>query len=295
MKIVIAGGTGFLGEPLARRLAEHNDVIVLTRDPSHVRAGRGVAWHPPQQGGWSADVANADVVINLAGENVGQRWTKSRKPRLVSSRLDSTRALVEAMKSAPSHPRTFISASAVGYYGPRGDEVVDENSPRGRGFLAGLVEKWEAAAREAEHVSRLVLPRFGVALDPSGGALAKMLPPFRLGVGGPVGRGMQWMSWVAREDVLRLVEWAIERGDARGVYNVTAPEPVRNRDFTRALARALHRPAILPIPPFVLKVIFGEMAEETLLAGQRAAPVRVTADGFVFRLPTIETALTNIL
>jgi uncharacterized protein (TIGR01777 family) len=295
MKIVIAGGTGFLGEPLARRLAATHDVIVLTRDPSHVRAGRGVAWDPPRQGAWSADVASADVVINLAGENIAQRWTESRKARLLASRIDSTRAIVDALKSAPSHRRTLINASAVGYYGLRGDEVVDETSRRGPGFLAELVEQWEAAAREAEAVARVVLPRFGVVLDPSGGALAKMLPPFRFGVGGRIGNGRQWLSWVAREDALRLIEWAIAHDDASGVYNVTAPEPVRNRDFTRALGRALHRPAIFPIPPFVLKVMFGEMAEETLLGGQRAVPVRATADGFVFTLPTIETALQNIL
>src|SRR6185369_15086989 len=159
MRIAIAGGTGFIGEPLAARLAKENDVAILTRNPSRVRAGRGVAWDPPEQDVWADVVAAADVVINLAGENIGQRWTKERKARLVTSRVDSTNALVEAMKSAPPRQRTFINASAIGYYGSRGEETLDEASPRGRGFLADLVSKWEAAAMPAESVARLVIIR----------------------------------------------------------------------------------------------------------------------------------------
>jgi uncharacterized protein (TIGR01777 family) len=295
MRIAIAGGTGFIGEPLARSLARDNDVAILTRNPSRVRAGRGVMWNPPEQDVWADVVAAADVVINLAGENIGQRWTNDRKARLVASRLDATNALIEAMKSAPPRKRTFISASAVGYYGSRGDETLDEASTRGSGFLADLVARWEGAAQQAEDVARLVIIRFGVVLDAHGGALAKMLPPFRFGLGGPIGNGRQWMSWIDRDDVVRVIEWAIPNGDVRGVYNAVAPEPVRNRDFTRALGRALRRPAIIPVPAFALRLMFGEMATGTVLPSQRVLPARLLAESFTFQYPTVDEALVHSL
>ena len=295
MRIAIAGGTGFIGEPLARSLARDNDVAILTRNPSRVRAGRGVMWDPPEQDVWADVVAAADVVINLAGENIGQRWTNDRKARLVASRLDATNALIEAMKSAPPRKRTFISASAVGYYGSRGDETLDEASTRGSGFLADLVARWESAAQQAEDVARLVIIRFGVVLDAHGGALAKMLPPFRFGLGGPIGNGRQWMSWIDRDDVVRVIEWAISNGDVRGVYNAVAPEPVRNRDFTRALGRALRRPAIIPVPAFALRLMFGEMATGTVLPSQRVLPARLLAESFTFQYPTVDEALVHSL
>lgn len=296
MKIAIAGGTGFLGEPLVRRLAAGgHDVAVLSRDPARVRAGRGVAWDGRSQGAWSAEVAAAQVVINLAGENIGEgRWTDDRKRRLINSRLQATNAIVEALRKNEKRP-TFVSASAIGYYGAHGDEILDEDSPRGTGFLAELVEQWEEAARKAESITRLVLPRFGVVLARSGGALGQMLLPFRLGVGGPIGSGKQWMSWVDRDDVLRAVSWLIERESAHGVYNVTAPDPARNRDFVRALGRALHRPAILPAPAFALKIAFGEMAEEILLTGQRVVPKRLLAEGFAFESTDLDATLRRIL
>ena len=298
MKIVIAGGSGFIGEPLVRRLlAKGHDVAVLSRDPAKVKAGRGLAWDGKSQGGWSAEAATADVVINLAGENVGEgRWTEERKRRLVASRLDSTRALVEAMRSAPPHPRIYINASATGLYGDRGDETLDELSHPGRGFLANLVKQWEAAAREAELLSRLVIIRFGVVLAPDGGALAKLLLPFKLGAGGPIGNGKQWMSWVDRDDALRLIEWAIATDSARGVYNATAPHPATNRDFARALGAALHRPAVMPTPAFALRLALGrEMADEMLLGGQRVLPARTEREGFVFDYPTLERSLAHQL
>lgn len=296
MKIIVAGGSGFLGGPLVQRLVARGDeVAVLTRDPAKVRVGRPVEWHPPEQGSWSAEVAGADAVINLAGENIGDgRWTPERKRRLLASRLDATSALVAAMKNG-AKPQTLVNASAIGYYGPRGDEVLDESAPRGQGFLAELVERWEAAARQAPQSARLVILRFGVVLDKSGGALAKMLLPFRLGVGGPIGNGRQWMSWVDRDDALRTVEWALDRGEARDVYNVTAPDPVRNRDFTRALGRALHRPAVMPVPAFALRLLFGEMADEALLSGQRVVSPRIEGEGFAFEARTLEQSLRRIL
>ncbi len=295
MKIVVAGGSGFLGQPLVNRLlARGDDVAVLTRDPSHVRAGRALQWDARSQGSWSDDAAAADVIINLAGENIGEgRWTDERKKRLIDSRLHATHAIVEALRRDPSRSRTMINATAVGIYGDRGDEILDESSSRGAGFLADLVERWEAAAREAEPLARLVLPRFGVVLDAEGGALKKMALPFRFGVGGPVGSGAQWMSWIDREDAVRFVEWAVDHESARGIYNVTAPQPVRNRDFARALGRALHRPAIFPAPAFALRLAFGQMAEEVLLAGQRVVPRRAEAEGFVFARPEIHDALLH--
>ncbi len=297
MRIVIAGGSGFLGEPLVRRLvARGDDVAVLSRNPAKVRAGRGVAWDGRTQGAWSEEVASADAIINLAGENVGEgRWTDERKRKLVASRLDATAAIVQALRNAPPKDRVLVNASAVGYYGLRGDEELDEHGTRGSGFLAELVEKWEAAAREAEPLARLVLLRFGVALSPEGGALKKMMLPFKLGAGGPVGSGGQWMSWIDRDDAVRIVEWAIDNRSARGVYNASAPEPVRNRDFTRALGRALHRPALLPAPAFALRLAFGQMAEEVLLGGQRVLPRRAEREGFRFEVPTLDASFARHL
>jgi hypothetical protein len=297
MNIVIAGGSGFLGEPLVKRLlARGDDVAVLTRNPSHVDAGRAVQWDARTQGAWSADIANADVVINLAGENIGEgRWSAERKLRMIESRLNATNALVEALRNAPARERTFINASAVGLYGDRKDEELDESSPRGAGFLADLVTKWEEAARGADPLARLVILRFGVVLAADGGALAKMMLPFKLGAGGRIGSGRQWMSWIDREDALRMIEWAIANQNARGAYNVTSPHPARNREFARALGKAVHRPAILPTPAFALKLVFGEMADEVLLAGQRALPRRAEREGFRFSSPDLEPVLAKLI
>lgn len=288
MKIVVAGGTGFIGEPLVRRLLGRGDeVAVLTRNPAKVRAGRPLPWEE------TGEAASADVVINLAGENVGGgRWTESRKKRIIESRVDATTALVEAVNGRPDAGRTFINASAVGYYGLRGDETLDETAPPGEGFLAEVVKRWEELARRAEGAARVVILRFGVVLGP-GGALGKMLLPFKLGLGGPIGSGRQWMSWVDRDDVLRMIEWAIDRQSANGIYNVTAPVPVTNREFTRALGRALHRPAFMPMPAFALRIALGEMADEILLGGQRVVPARAVAEGFSFAYPELDGAMRH--
>ncbi len=295
MRIVIAGGSGFLGEALVRRLLARGErVDVLSRSPARVRVGRGVLWDGRTQGAWTQEVESADAIVNLAGENVGQgRWTEERKKQLVSSRLDATNAIVEALRKAPPRARTLINASAVGLYGVGGDEELDETGSPGPGFLAELVRNWEAAAQGAEPLARLVLLRFGVVLAADGGALEKMLLPFKLGAGGPIGSGRQWMSWIDRDDAVRMIEWAIDRADVRGVYNATAPEPVRNRDFTRALGRALHRPAFVPVPAFALRLAFGQMADEMLLGGQRVVPRRAEAEGFLFETRTIEQALAR--
>jgi len=298
MKIVIAGGSGFIGEPLVRRLlARGDDVAVLTRNPSKVRAGRPVVWNPPSEGSWAEDVANADVVINLAGENVGGgRWTSERKKRIMESRVAATSALVNAISRKPSQPRTFISASATGFYGDRRDEPLDETSAPGSGFLAEVTKRWEELARAAEPFARVVILRFGVVLAKDGGALAKLLLPFRLGAGGPMGDGKQWMPWVDRDDILRFIEWSIDHDAARGTYNVTAPNPARNRDFALTLGHVLHRPALIPTPAFALRLALGsEMANEMLLGGQRVLPKRATEAGFEFAYPELEPSLKHAI
>jgi len=297
-KIVVAGGSGFIGEPLVHRLVTRgDDVAILTRNPSKIHAGRGVSWNPPSEGSWVDEVAKADVVINLAGENVGGgRWTEARKKRLMESRVAATSALVGAMSRKPNRPRTLISASATGYFGDRGDEPLDENSIPGSGLLAEVTKRWEERARGAEPFARVVILRFGIVMASDGGALAKLLLPFRLGAGGPMGDGRQWMPWVDREDVLRLIEWLIDHDTARGVYNVTAPNPVTNRDFARILGRVLHRPSILPTPAFALRLILGaQMANEMLLSGQRVVPKRALEEGFQFAYPELDAALKHAI
>lgn len=293
MKIVVAGGTGFLGQPLVRTLLDRgDDVSVLTRHPSSVRAGRPLVWDGRSQGAWSDEVESAGAVINLAGENIADgRWTDERKRRLTDSRLSATSALVEAMRRSPANARVLVNASAVGYYGTARDQELDESSQRGEGFLAALVEQWEAAAREAEPVARVVMLRFGVILAGDGGALRKMMLPFRFGAGGPIGDGQQWMSWIDREDVIRMILWAIDREDVRGAFNATAPNPVRNRDFARELGRAMHRPSFMPTPAFALRAAFGEMADEVLIGGQRVVPTRATQQGFTFAVPELVRSL----
>ncbi|HEV7426544.1 MAG TPA: TIGR01777 family oxidoreductase [Thermoanaerobaculia bacterium] len=295
-RIVVAGGSGFIGEPLVGRLlARGGDVAVLTRNPTKIRAGRAVAWNPPAAGGWSDEVANADVVINLAGENVGGgRWTAERKKRIMESRVAATSALVEAMSRKASQPRTVISASATGFYGDRGDESLDENSAPGSGFLVEVTKRWEALARAAEPFARVVILRFGVVLAKDGGALAKLLLPFHLGAGGPMGNGRQWMPWIDRDDILRIIEWSIDRDATRGTYNATAPAPARNRDFARALGRVLHRPAFIPTPAFALRIALGsEMADEMLLGGQRVFPKHAQDEAFDFAYPELDAALKH--
>ncbi len=293
MKIVIAGGTGFIGEPLVRcLLARGDDVAVLTRNPAKVEAGRGVKWDAKTAGPWTAEIDDADAVINLAGENIGEgRWTAERKRRLIDSRINATNAIVTALSNAHARKRVLLNASAVGYYGFDRDEPADESAPKGGGFLADLSAAWEAAAKRAESVARVVIFRFGVVLAADGGALQKMAMPFRFGAGGPVGNGRQWLSWVDRDDVLSAVEWALGNESVRGVYNITAPDAVRNREFAKTLGRVLHRPALVPAPAFALRLLFGDMADEVLLGGQRAVPARTQAEGFAFVHDKLEIAL----
>lgn len=297
MKIVVAGGTGLIGAALVQRLlGRGDDVGVLTRHPEHVSTGRALQWDAKKPGAWAGELAGADAVVNLTGETIGQRWTEERKRSLMKSRLCATHAIADALKNAPPGSRTLVNASAVGFYGAnRGDEILDESSPRGEGFLADLTAKWEAAARDAEPATRVVVLRFGVVLTAGGGALPKMLAPFKLGAGGPVGNGKQWMSWVSLDDVVRAIEYAIDTPALRGAYNITSPEPVTNREFAATAGRVLHRPSFMPAPAFALQLMFGEMADEVLLGGQRVLPKRATADGFTFQDRGLEQTIKRVL
>lgn len=297
MKIVVAGGSGFIGSALVARLVRRgDDVAVLSRDPSRVRNGRGVQWSPGSDGAWQQEVASADVVVNLAGENIGgARWSEERKRTLVASRIEPTRAIVAALARGAGKKPVLINASAVGFYGDAGDTELSESSPQGRGFLADLAKRWEEEARSATCVARVALLRIGVVLAPDGGALEKMLLPFKLFAGGRFGSGKQWMSWIDRDDLLRMFEWAIDEPRVAGTYNATAPFPVRNSEFATTLAKVLARPALLPAPAFALRAALGEMAEPLLLDSQRALPVRAGREGFVFAWPHLEESLRHEL
>ncbi len=297
MKVVIAGGSGFIGHALvAQFLSRGADVVVLTRDPSRVRLGRGVRWAPGSADGtWQSELADATHVINLAGESIGAaRWSRERKVALLESRVTPTRALVAAIREVASRPR-FISASAIGIYGDRDDDELSEESATGSGFLAELAKRWEAEALEASDVATVTVLRIGIVLAPEGGALEKMLLPFRLGAGGRFGSGTQWMSWIDRDDLVHLMQWAADQKGVGGIYNATAPNPVRNRDFARALGAALHRPAVIPAPAVALRVALGEMAGPLLLEGQRVIPVRAGREGFTFQYPGLESSLSHLL
>jgi uncharacterized protein len=301
MKIVIAGGTGFLGRPLARALAaDGREVVILTRRPSAPPAtpeARFVTWRPEGKGGaWAAEIDGAGAVVNLAGESIAaRRWSSTQKQRILDSRVQATRSLAEAVRSAARPPLAFVSGSAVGYYGPLGDEIVTEATPAGSDFLAGVCAKWESeAAQAAGTATRVACMRTGLVIERDGGALPRMLLPFRLGAGGPLGSGRQYMPWIHRDDWVALVRWAIDTPAAGGPINATAPRPVTNREFSRALGRALHRPAFMPAPAFALRLALGEMADALLLSGQRAVPAKAEHLGFRFRYTLLDEALGAI-
>ena len=253
----------------------------------------GVSWDPQRKHFDAVAAEGADVVVHLAGESVASgRWTEQRKRAIHESRVAGTRLLAEGLAALRRRPRVLVSASAIGFYGNAGDEVRTEASPLGSGFLAEVCRDWEAACSPAiEAGIRVVKLRIGLVLAPGGGALARMLPIFRMGLGGQLGDGTQWMSWVTLHDLVRIVALAVDDDAIDGPVNAVAPAPVRNADFTRALAAAVHRPALLPVPAFVLRLLAGEMADEMLLSSTRAAPQRLTERGFRFDHPELETAL----
>jgi uncharacterized protein (TIGR01777 family) len=305
MRVFITGGTGLIGTRLLGRLGERGDqVVLLTRRPAVARdkvgGGTVVEGDPKQPGPWMDAVADCDAVINLTGENVfGKRWNDDFKKELVASRVKSSENVVQALARSPQTPgggaKVLVNASAVGYYGPHGDEEIDEGAPPGDDFLAHICIDWEKAARGAEAAGvRLAIMRIGVVLDREGGALATLLTPFKLGVGGPAGSGKQWMPWIHHADVVGLLLFALDNAAAQGPINATAPNPVTNKEFARALGRALHRPAFLPTPGFGLRLMVGEVAD-VVLTGQRVIPRRALQLGHVFRFPTLDAALADIL
>ena len=295
MRIVLAGGTGFLGRAVRGRLQrDGHDVTVLTRRPDAADPDQR-PWSPDGTvGPWAAEVQGADAIVNLAGEGIGdRRWNAARKKALVDSRVLATRSLVAALRQVASPPPVLINASGVGYYGDRGDEVVTEATRHGDDFLAHLCLDWEREAEQASATSRVVIVRSALVLHPDGGALAQMLTPFRFGVGGPVGSGRQYMPWIHLDDWVSLVVWLLTTREARGAFNAVAPTPVTNRAFSHALGRALHRPSFMPVPAFALRVLFGELAD-SLLTGQRAIPARALELGFTFRFEQLDAALRDL-
>ena len=290
MKIAVSGGSGLIGSALTRTLegAGHDCRQLVRRAPGN--AGE-LEWRPERGLAEPAAAQGLDAVVHLAGESVaGGRWTAAKRHRIRSSRAPATLRLVESLSALERPPRVFVCASAVGYYGDRGDEPLDEDSPGGGGFLASVCRDWEAAAATAATIcERVVMLRFGVVLSASGGALPRMLKPFRFGLGGRLGSGRQYFPWIHLEDAAGTIRHLLDHGE--GPVNLTAPEQVTNADLTRSLARLLHRPALLPAPAPALVAVFGDMAREALLASARAVPARLLGSGFTYRYPTLDAAL----
>jgi len=301
MKILVAGSSGLVGSALVNALAGAGHTVCrLVRTESSgggaSKDGFAVAWNPTTGELGGAGVG-PDAVVNLAGASIADgRWSTQRKEVLRASRIDTTRALVGALAKMNVRPSVLVSASAIGIYGNRGDELLTEESKVGTDFLAELARDWEAEVLKAEALGiRVVLARLGIILSREGGALAKVLVPFKLGAGGRLGSGQQWMSWVTLDDVVGILRMAIEKVAVRGAVNVVAPQPVKNAEFTKMLAKALHRPALFPAPGFALRLALGEMADALLLSSQRVAPQRVQQAGFRFAHADLTTALGAVL
>lgn len=304
MRVFVTGGSGLVGSRLKTRLLERGDeVVILTRRPEAIPAQAGVtavAGDPTQPGPWMSAIHSCDAVVNLVGEGIfNKRWNAAFKEALVKSRVDSTRNVVQAMKASPKRadgtPKVLVSASAIGIYGPHDDEKLTESSPAGDDFLAKLCVDWEKAAIDAESAGvRVVILRVGVVLDAAGGALAKMLPPFKMFVGGPVGSGKQYMSWIHHEDLVGQIVFALDHSEFTGPMNGAAPNPVTNAEFSKALGKVLGRPSFLPTPAIALRVAMGEVAN-VVTKGQRVLPARSIEAGYSFRFAEIEPALRDVL
>ncbi len=298
-RVLISGSSGLIGRAVSEHLtSSHVRVASLVR-PGSGRLGTpgAVGWDPGGAEIDAADLEGFDAVVHLAGENVvSGRWTADKKHRIVTSRVGGTQLLARALAATSARPRVLVAASAVGFYGDRGDEWLDENSPPGTGFLADLCGRWEAAAAPAKDAGiRVVHLRFGIVLANSGGALSRMLIPFRLGLGGRLGTGRQFMSWITLEDAVRVVLRSCEDEDLSGPVNAVAPAPVRNIAFTRTLGRVIRRPTLATVPAAALRLAAGSMADEMLLASQRVRPARLAIAGFEFLHPELETALSSVL
>lgn len=296
MRIVIAGGSGFLGRALRAQLTrDGHSVAILTRRPTSNNPDE-IGWTPDgTAGSWLHALENAGAIVNLAGEGIAdRRWSEERKRVLADSRLLSTRSLVAATNRLARPPDVFVSGSGIGYYGARGDQLLTESASPGDDFLARLCVEWEREAEQASAATRVATIRTALVLHHEGGALKRMILPFKLGVGGPLGSGRQYMPWIHLADWVGLVGWLLNSPDARGAFNAVAPSPVTNAEFSRALGRVLHRPAVVPVPAFVLRLVLGELAE-SLLTGQRAIPARAAEMGFQFRFRELDAALRDLL
>jgi len=299
VRVTVTGASGLIGTALVAELREHGaEITVLSRDPSRAREIPGVEavrWDPLSEPAPAEALTGADAVVHLAGENVAQRWTERAKRAILESRVTGTRNLLAGLETIEPRPRTLISGSAIGYYGAHGEEPLDEDAPAGNDFLAETCVAWEAEAERASALGmRVVRVRTGVVLNREGGALKKMLLPFRLGIGGPVAGGSQYMSWIHLEDLLGMIRTALADERWSGPINATAPEPVTNRDFSHALAHALHRPSLLPVPGIALQLLYGEMSE-VVTTGARVMPAKPLVLGYRFRHPELLQALRSAL
>lgn len=292
---LITGSSGLIGTAVASAVRQGGGrVVCLVRRPE--RADDEVEWDPERGTVDRARLEGLDAVVHLAGENIAAgRWNAAKKARIAGSRVEGTRRLCEALAACARPPRVFVGASAIGYYGDRGDQVMTEECAPGTDFLARVCVDWEDASRDLEAVARVVRPRIGVVLSRHGGALHRMLPPFRLGLGGRIGSGRQWLSWIALDDLVALLLHVIADDGIVGAYNATAPRPVTNAEFAQTLARALRRPAVLPLPALAVRCLFGEMGDALLLSSTRVVPQRLTAAGFAFRHPELDGALRAML
>lgn len=296
MKVLVTGSHGLVGSALIRLLtAENHSVSRLVRESS--TKVTDIAWNPVAGTIDKQKLEGFDIVLHLAGESIASgRWTEEKKGRIRDSRVIGTRLLAKTLAELPQRPATLVSASAIGYYGDRGDELLTEQSRTGTDFLSDVCVEWENATTPASEAGiRVVLPRFGIILDKKGGALAKMLPPFRMGIGGRIGDGRQWMSWIALDDVINGLQFIAGNQRISGPVNFVAPNPVTNAEFTKTLGRVLSRPTLFPVPAFGARLVFGEMADALLLSSQRVEPACLKSENYTFRFSQLENALRHIL
>ena len=297
MKIAVTGATGLIGTALSERLHKQgNEIIAISRRKNLSSSYSVVHWNVERGELDTSALEGIDAVVHLAGETIAERWSARKKALIRSSRVEGTKLLVEGLKSLSKKPSVLVSSSAIGFYGNRGDEELNESAAPGTGYLPEVCQDWEAEAARADKLGmRVVRMRGGIVLSTKGGALAKMLLPFKLGLGGPVGSGRQWMSWIHIDDVVGGYHFALHQPEFHGVANLNAPRPARNHEFTKALGRAVSRPALLPAPGFALKLVFGEMAQDLLLDGQRVLPRHLEQAGFKFQYPGLDEALRDII
>ena len=302
MRVIITGATGFIGKALCSELGRDYEVIALSRDAEGARQSLGsmakvVQWDARTPAGWDREADGSHAIINLAGENLASgRWNQARKSKILQSRLDAVKAIAETIKRLHNKPKMVILASAIGYYGPRQDEQLDEAAAPGEGFLASVCRQVEGSAEEFEKLGvRCVVIRTGVVLGRSGGALPRMILPFRFYLGGHLGSGRQWFSWISLDDEVAAIRFLMENKNLRGVFNLTAPQPVTMKEFCQILGKVLNRPSWLSVPVFAARLALGEMADEMLLSGQRVLPGRLLASGLKFKHPDLEKALSDIM